>query len=321
MTEDYKRMWSDAAILLSGLHIELGGDGEWQGADLMAMARTACARVVARPDLLRQVLEAHDSCDQTRIIEAMDAVRDAVYPAIASASNVARQEDYGAFLDWWIEDGHYYDPDPDVDWHDKRQGLAAYVWQHARVGQPVVARHPLGAPTKLESIVPDSIPGSVPTPLSKALKTFFDKDYPLLVGMAGIPNSVRDRIPMIAQGSFMSGRDSLSFEGDGRVSVDARELVKSPRFQEQLKGVREIAASLGHSFVCAACGVSQALAHTVSCEEALAAVASEPKILEQPRIAANGDNCPSSPGCGCLSQVGPGICRRAGEVSEVARHD
>lgn len=49
------------------------------------------ARVVARPDLLRQVLEAHDSCDQTRIIEAMDAVRDAVYPAIASASNEREQ--------------------------------------------------------------------------------------------------------------------------------------------------------------------------------------------------------------------------------------
>lgn len=60
-----------------------------------------------------------------------------------------------------------------------------------------------------------SVPAGAQAPLGEALTAFFDKDYPLLVGMAGIPNSVKDRIPMIAQESFMAGRASVEVPKKG----------------------------------------------------------------------------------------------------------
>lgn len=35
------------------------------------------------------------------------------------------------FLDWWSRDGHFIDPDPDVDWYDKRHLLAEEAFRAA----------------------------------------------------------------------------------------------------------------------------------------------------------------------------------------------
>lgn len=71
----------------------------------------------------------------------------------------------------------------------------------------------------------------------------------------------------------MASASNLNFEGGGRISVSVDSLVKSEQFRAQLQGIRDIATTARHSFICAACGVSLGLAHTVSCEEAVAAVA------------------------------------------------
>lgn len=40
---------------------------------------------------------------------------------------------YAAFIEWWRKDGLYIDPDPEVDWYDKRRDLAWEAYRAAAI--------------------------------------------------------------------------------------------------------------------------------------------------------------------------------------------